>query len=184
MFAVDRNRANLCLVAAALVALVLATPARAQPILHRNAAPAGVTSPTGGTFSIRFPVAFNDMETKVPDPERGTVSVRLLTGAGGDKIRFSAMETPMQATASPIGGFVDEVKQRPGAAVSDVHQERNGDIETLTFSYRDPRESSFFRVSRTKQNGYTLVVQFPEAQRDKAAAMKDQFFGSFKIVKR
>ena len=182
MLAVGRVCTSLRALLAAIFTLALTAVAQAQPIMHRDAAPAGEASPTGGSFSIQFPVAFRDMETKIPDPERGTISVRLLSGAGSDNIRFSAMEVPRLKGDKPLESFVEEVGKRPGASISDVKRERVGDLETLSFTYRDPREMSFFQISRNQQNGYTLVMQFPETQLAKATGMKDKFFRSFKTT--
>ena len=43
--------------------LLLGTTADAQ-VVHRADVPAGYATPTGGTFSIRFPIPYSDLEKK------------------------------------------------------------------------------------------------------------------------
>jgi hypothetical protein len=62
--------------AVVLIVLAVAASAQAQPIMHRTAVPAGEAMPTNGSFSIRFPVAFNDIELRAEDPSAPTVVVR------------------------------------------------------------------------------------------------------------
>ena len=119
------------LFAAFALVLVLAAPADAQTV-YRKDLPAGVATPTNGTFSIRFPITFSDVELKAEDPPAPPAIVRMLTGLGSDGVRFSATETPMLGLEPrPMEDFMEAMKQRPGAAVSDVHRESKDGTEIL-----------------------------------------------------
>ena len=65
----------------------LSAPASAQTV-NRTNVPAGEAVPTGGTFSIRFPTAFTDLEARAKaDTPGGTDAVvRMLTGLNGDGV--------------------------------------------------------------------------------------------------
>jgi hypothetical protein len=88
------------LAAALVLAVVLGAPAHAQTV-HRKDVPAGEATPTGGSFSIRFPVAFTDVEMRADDPPAPPAIVRMLTGLNSDGVRFSATEMPMIAGVKP-----------------------------------------------------------------------------------
>lgn len=171
------------LVAATLLALAAAAPAQAQTTVHRSNAPAGEAAPTGGSFSIRFPVDFSDVEMKVPDPNAPTLVVHMLTGITGEKLRFSATEIPQQGPPKPLDSFMDEAKRRPGAVVSDIQRGQKEGVETLSYALTEPNDGTYFRVIRTKTTGYLLVIQYPRTLFNKAAGLKDEFFNSFKITK-
>ena len=171
------------LFAAFALALVLAAPADAQTV-YRKDVPAGVATPTNGTFSIRFPATFSDAELKAEDPPAPPAIVRMLTGLNGDGVRFSATETPMLGLEPrPMEDFMAAMKQRPGAAVSDVHRESKDGLEILSFALADASGGYFFHVVRANKTQYMQVIQFPESARAQAAAVRDDFFGSFKITK-
>lgn len=169
--------------AAAIVLTLLSTlAAQAEPVVHRSAVPAGEAVPTGGSFSIQFPIAFNDLEIRAEDPAAPTVVTHLLTGVNAEGLRVSAMETSGPEMTKPIDGLMESAKTRPGTTVSDINRAKTGDMETLSFALTDPKGGSFFRQIRTKGTEYLLVIQFPEALRSKAALLKDGYFGSFKIT--
>lgn len=171
------------LVAAIVVALVMGVPAHAQTV-HRMNVPAGDAVPTGGSFSIRFPTPFSDVEMKAEDPSAPTVVVRMVTGISTDHIRFSATEMPFEAgNAQPMESFMEGTKKRPGAAISDVHRESGVGTEILSFALADATGGYFFRMVRANDIQYMQVIQFPESQRAKATEMKDDFFNSFKITR-
>ena len=171
------------LFAAFALALVLAAPASAQTV-HRKDVPAGVATPTNGTFSIRFPVTFSDVELKAEDPPAPPAIVRMLTGLDSDGVKFSATETPMLGLEPrPMEDFMAAMKQRPGAAVSDVHRESKDGTEILSFALADTSGGYFFHVVRVDKTQYMQVVQFPETARAQAAAARNDFFNSFKITK-
>jgi hypothetical protein len=171
--------------AALVFAVVLAAPATADAqTVYRKDVPAGVATPTNGTFSIRFPITFSDVELKAEDPPAPPAIVRMLTGQNGDGVRFSATETPMLGLEPrPMEDFMAAMKQRPGAAVSDVHRESKDGTEILAFALTDASGGYFFNVIRANKTQYMQVIQFPETQRAQAAAIRDDFFSSFKITK-
>jgi hypothetical protein len=173
------------LFAAFALALVLVAPApgHAQTV-YRKDVPAGVATPTNGTFSIRFPVTFSDVELKAQDPPAPPAIVRMLTGLNIDNVRFSATETPMLGLEPrPMEDFMEAMKQRPGAAVSDVHRESKDGTEILSFALADASGGYFFHVVRVDKTQYMQVIQFPETARTQATAVRDDFFNSFKITK-
>ena len=173
------------LFAAFALALVLAATASANAqTVYRKDVPAGVATPTNGTFSIRFPVTFSDVELKAEDPPAPPAIVRMLTGLDSDGVRFSATETPMPGLEPrPMEDFMAAMKQRPGAAVSDVHRESKDGTEILSFALAEASGGYFFHVVRANKTQYMQVVQFPETARAQAAAARDDFFNSFKITK-
>jgi hypothetical protein len=173
------------LFAAFALALVVAapTPGHAQTV-YRKDVPAGVATPTNGTFSIGFPVTFSDVELKAQDPPAPPAIVRMLTGLNIDNVRFSATETPMLGLEPrPMEDFMEAMKQRPGAAVSDVHRESKDGTEILSFALADASGGYFFHVVRADKTQYMQVIQFPETARTQATAVRDDFFNSFKITK-
>jgi hypothetical protein len=171
------------LAAATLVVAVVSAPAQAERITHRTAVPAGDATPTNGSFSIRFPIACNDIELTVEDPQRPALVVHVLSGINDEALRFSATETPVQGPPKPLDTLLEAAKNRHGVTVTDIKREQDGGTETLSFALTEPKEGSFFRSIRTKTTGYVLVVQFPNAMDGTASRMKDEFFNSFKITK-
>jgi hypothetical protein len=169
--------------AALVFAVVLATPGHAQTV-YRKDVPAGVATPTNGTFSVRFPVTFSDVELKAEDPPAPPAIVRMLTGLDSNGVRFSATETPMLGLEPrPMEDFMAAMKQRPGAAVSDVHRESKDGTEILSFALADASGGYFFHVVRADKTQYLQVIQFSETARAQATAARDDFFNSFKITK-
>jgi hypothetical protein len=175
--------ATLRIAALIVAALAFAAPAHAQTV-YRSDVPAGDAAPTGGSFSIRFPIPFTDVELRADDPDAPTAIVRTLTGADSEGIRFTAVEMPyMGQHPKPMESFMNSVKKRPGAEVSDVRREQNGDMEILSFLLTAPEGGYYFRLVRTNEAQFMQVVQFPEVQRGKATEMKDDFFSSFRITR-
>lgn len=167
----------------ALGTLGLAAPAQAQTV-YRKDVPAGVATPTGGTFSINFPVAYMDAEMRADDPPAPVVVVHLLTGTNSDRVRFSASEMPMIGhEAKPMEDFMEATKGRAGAVVSDARRDSKDGMEILAFSLTDTSGGYFFRIERANNIQYMQVIQFPETERAQATAVRDDFFGSFKIIK-
>jgi hypothetical protein len=171
------------LVAAIVVTVVSAMSAHAEPIMHRSAVAAGEAAPTDGSFSILFPIAFNDVELRTEDPPAPTLVMHLLTGVDSEGLRISAMETSGREIAAPIDGLMETAKTRPGTTVSDISRAQTGDMATLSFALTELKGGSYFRVIRTKGREYVLVIQFPEAIWSKAVLVKDGYFGSFKITR-
>ncbi len=156
--------------------------AQAQ-VVHRANVPPGDATPTDGSFSIHFPIAFNDVEMKAEESGYPTTVVYMLTGLGDTGTRFTATETSFAGfEPKPMEAFMEGAKQRRGAVVSDVHRDSSGGMEMLSFALTGPEGGYYFRMIRANNSQYMLVVQFPESQRDAATGMKDDFFSSFKIV--
>jgi hypothetical protein len=170
--------------AAAMVLIVLSTMiAQAQePVIHRSSVAAGEAAPTGGSFSVVFPVAFTDAEIRTEDPPAPTLVTHLLTGHGSDGLRVSAMEMSGPKVIPPIDDVMDSAKARSGAIVSEINHTQTDDMATLSFALTEPKGGSYFKVIRANGTQYMLVIQFPETIRDKVVAMKDGYFGSFKIT--
>jgi hypothetical protein len=168
---------------AAIVLIVLSvTAAQAEPIIYRSSVAAGEAAPTGGSFSVIFPVAFTDAEIRTEDPPEPTFVTHLLTGHDSDGLRVSAVEMSGPKVIPPIDDVMNSAKARSGAIVSDINHTLTDDMATLSFALTEPKGGSYFRVIRANGTQYMLVIQFPEAIRDKAVAIKDGYFGSFRIT--
>ena len=103
-------------------------------------------------------------------------------GLNSEGLRVSAMEMSGPEITKPIDGLMETAKTRPGTTVSEISRAKTGDMETLSFALTEPKGGSFFRQIRAKGTEYTLVIQFPEAIRNKATLLKDGYFGSFKVT--
>ena len=55
------------------LAVAIAFSAQAQIIVHGNDFPAGEATPTNGSFSIRFPISYKDVEHKGAETRVGDV---------------------------------------------------------------------------------------------------------------
>ena len=171
------------LAGALVLSFACAVPTQAQTV-YRKDVPAGDATPTNGTFSIRFPIPYGDVELKADDPPLPPAIVRMVTGVNGDNVRFTASETPMAGIAPrPMVDFMEAMKQRPGATVSDPQHVTKDGMEILAFSLTDNTGGYFFRVERANKTQYLQVIQFPETARAKATAARDDFFNSFKLTK-
>jgi hypothetical protein len=170
------------LAAAIILTVLSAIAAQAEPIFHRSAVAAGEAVPTGGSFSVLFPIAFSDVEMRAEDPPAPTAVMHLLTGLNSEGLRVSAMEWSGPEITKPIDGLMEAAKARRGTTVSEISRAKSGDMETLSFALTEPKGGSFFRLIRTKGKEYTLVIQFPEAIHNEATLLKDGYFGSFKTT--
>ena len=159
-------------------------PAQAGQIVHRAAVPAGEAISTGGSFSVRMPVPFYDIEIVVDDGGKGREVAHLITGRSPDGIKFVATEIAASGEPKPLAGVMDSFKSRPGAVVSDVVQTNAADTETLSFTVVDPKAGAFMRLIRTPKTGYSLIVEYPVDAKDRAGVAMTEFFGSFKILTR
>jgi hypothetical protein len=83
----------------------------------------------------------------------------------------------------PMESFMDEMKERPGATVSDIRREQKEGMEILSFSLTAPEAGYYFRMGRANSIQYMQVIQFPEAGRGPASEMKEAFFGSFRLTR-
>jgi hypothetical protein len=171
------------LVTATVLTVLAALAAHAEPITHRSAVMAGEAIPTGGSFSVTFPIAFNDLEIRAEDPPAPTLVTHLLMGLNSEGLRVSAMEISGSKYATPIDSLMEVAKARPGTIVSDISRGRSGGLEMLSFSLTEPKGGSYFKLIRSENTQYTLVIQFPEAIRSEATVLKDGYFGSFKIMR-
>jgi hypothetical protein len=163
--------------------LVSGAAAHAQTV-YRKGAPPGDATPTGGSFLVHFPIPYTDVKLEADDPGHSPAIVYMVTGINAEMIMLTATETPgMGQPASSLSNLVDIIKQRPGGAVADIKDEHKDGKETLTFSARDSKRSYYFRYVSAGDALYSQVIEFPEYERPEAAAMKDDFFNSFRIIK-
>jgi hypothetical protein len=170
--------------------IAFTVPVHAQvgnPVINRANVPPGYATPTGGTFSIRFPIPFIDMaqtgDSFGIDPD--TV-VRMVTGKTDGGIRLSASEIPdPKGQLASAETFMDNLKRRlgAGAVLSDVSRDRKNNMEISSFALAAHELGFYFRVIRVGSTEYVLLVQFPEARRDAATGMKDAFFDSFSLAR-
>jgi hypothetical protein len=169
--------------AAAVLSFVLGAVAHAQTV-NRKDVPPGDATPTGGNFSIHFPIPYTDAKLEADDPGHSPAIVYIVTGMNSEMIRLTATET-LVAGQPPkaLSDLVDIMTQRPGGTVADIKDENKDGNETLTFSARDDKHSYYFRYVSAGNALYSQVIEFPEYQRPEAAAMKDDFFKSFRIIK-
>jgi hypothetical protein len=161
--------------------------AQAQIIVHGNDFPAGEATPTNGSFSIRFPIPYKDVEhkgaeTKIGDVRKAAMKVHMLTGVDREGLRFSATERPLRQPVPPIDRFPETSSRRPDAVASDGRHEQR-DIWKFCRFIRNITRKYFFRAMRSKTTGYVLTVQCPTELRSKVIEMKDDFSNSFKIVR-
>jgi hypothetical protein len=161
---------------AIIFVLALSDFAQAQ-VVHRSNVPPGDATPTGGSFSIHFPIAFSDVEMKAEESGYPTAIVYMLTGMGDGGTRFTATETPFAGfKPKPMEEFMEATKQRSGAVVSEVHRDGLGGMDMLSFALTGPEGGYYFRMIRAGETQYMLVVQFPESQRDAATENEGRFF--------
>lgn len=168
---------------AIILVFVLSAIAQAQ-VVHRRNVPAGDATPEGGSFSIHFPVAYNDTEVNADDPHATTATLYILTGIDSNQIRFSATEAPMAGMQPrPLESFMSGIGEKSGGTLTDIHRDSSGGQETLSFALNVTDGGYYFRVVRANNVQYMQVVQFFESARDKATEMRDDFFNSFKLTK-
>lgn len=168
--------------ALAIILLLVASGFAQAQVVHRRNVPAGDATPQGGSFSIHFPVPFNDIEVSADDPQATTAKLYILAGADGDQIRLSATEAPMAGMQPrPLESFMSGIGEKSGGTVTDIHRDTSGGQETLSFALNVTDGGYYFHVVRVNNVQYMQVVQFRESVRDKAAKMKDDFFNSFKL---
>jgi len=176
---------NLRFAATIVITLAIGAPALAQ-IVNRVNIPAGDATPTGASFSVRMPVAYSDMELRAEDPQDPAFIVRMVTGTTGDRIRFSASEMAYLPgkEPKPMEEFMHTLADKPVVAeLLGVQHGQSGGMATLSFTLIDiGGGGNYFDVIRDDSAQYTLLIQFHAEQRDAAAAMKDAFFGSFRIT--
>jgi len=174
------------LATAILFCSTLSAGAHAQTINRANV-PAGYATPTGGSFSIRFPIPFADLVENGDSFGAGpNIVVRMVTGITNSGIRLSAAEMPdPNSQLAPVDTFMDNLKRRlgAGAVLSDVSRERKDNMDMASFALGAHGRGFYFRVIRAEGTQYILLVQFPEGQRGTATEMKEPFFSSFSFAR-
>jgi hypothetical protein len=134
---------------------------------------------TKGTFSIRLPIPFNDFTTH--DARTGEVS-HAVGGKSSEGIKFMAVEIPVTAaTPTDLAAIPKSFSSNPANKVTDVSRQAKDGTDILSFSVTGPASTAHFRYIKLKGMLYTLSIEFPNAYREAVAAMKDKFFGSFKL---
>jgi hypothetical protein len=134
---------------------------------------------TKGAFLIRVPIPFNDFT--IHDAGTGEVS-HVIGGKSSEGIKFAAVELPVTArTPADLGAIPKALSSNPANKVSDVSRHAKDGVDTLSFAVAGSASSAYFRYVRTKAALYMLSIEFPNAQREVVAAMKDRFFESFKL---
>ena len=172
------------LAALAISAYVALSTAQAQTRVHRAWVPAGLARPTGGSFTINMPVGFRDVEVTVDDGGNGHEVGYLLSGRTSEGVKFIAMELLVPMPVKPITSFLDDMKARPGAVVSEVADEKDTDRETLSFRFEDGKSGAYMRMIRLPEVGYSQTIEYPLAAREQATALQPEFFASFRIAPR
>ncbi len=92
-------------VLAVIFVLAMGVSAQAQ-IVPRANVPAGDASPTGGSFSVHFPIAFSDVEMKAEENGSPTAIVYMLTGVNDGGTRFSATENSVRRASAEADGRI------------------------------------------------------------------------------
>ncbi len=134
---------------------------------------------TKGAFSIRVPIPFNDFTTH--DARTGEAN-HAIGGKSSEGIKFMAVETPVTAkTPDDLGAIPKSFSSNPANKVSDVSRQTKDGADILSFSVTGSASTAHFRYIKVKGMLYTLSIEFPNAYREAVAAMKDKFFGSFKL---
>jgi hypothetical protein len=175
------------LLSPALIIFATAVAQAQQPKLEMHRA--GVSADDGsgwhaavstkGSFSIRVPLPFNDFTTH--DASTGDVS-HVVGGRSSEGIKFMAVELPLTArTPADLATIPKSLASNPANKVSDVSRQAKDGVDTLSFSVAGAASGAYFRYVKMKNALYMLSIEFPNAHREVVAAMKDRFFGSFKL---
>ena len=136
---------------------------------------------TKGSFSIRMPIPFNDFTIRSADSKAGDEVTHVIGGKSTEGIKLSAVEIPASAKSPPsLDKILADFSAKPSNKVSDVQRANKGDAETLSFSVNGAQTSAHIRYIKTKSAMYSLTIEFPNAHRDDVAAIREEFFGSFK----
>lgn len=134
---------------------------------------------TKGAFSVRVPLPFNDFTTH--DPRTGEVS-HAIGGKSSEGIKFMVLEAPVTAkTPDDLAAIPKSFASSPANKVSDVSRQTKDGADIMSFSVAGPATSTHLRYIKVKGTLYMLSIEFPNAHRETVAAMKDKFFGSFKL---
>ena len=160
-----------------------------QPKLEMHRAAVDSKDPSGwhlavstkGSFSVRMPIPFNDFTVRSTDPKTGEEVTHVIGGKSSEGIKFSAVEMPVSAKSAPsLEKILADFSAKSGSKVSDVQRAAKDDVDTLSFSVSGAQTSAHVRYVKTKSATYSLTVEFPNAHRDDVAALREEFFDSFK----
>ena len=134
---------------------------------------------TKGAFSIRVPIPFNDFT--IHDASTGEES-HAIGGKSSEGIKFLAVELPITArTPDDLGAIPKSFASNPANKVFDESRQTKDGVDTMSFSVTRPASAVHVRYIKVKGMLYVLSIEFPDAYREAVAAMKDKFFGSFKL---
>ena len=160
-----------------------------QPKLEMHRAGVDSKDPSGwhqavstkGSFSVRMPIPFNDFTIRSSDPKTGEEVTHVIGGKSTEGIKLSVVEIPASAKSAPsFDKMLADFSAKPGNKVSDVQRATKGDADTLSFSVGGSQTSAHVRYVRTKSATYSLIIEFPNTHRDDVAAIREEFFNSFK----
>lgn len=131
-----------------------------------------------GSFSISLPIPFNDFTT-----QSATGEVSHVVGAkSAEGVKFSAAELPVTAaTPRDLAAIPKTFSANAGNKVSDLSHSKKDGTETLSFSVSNAASTAHMRYIKTPAALYTLIIEYPQAQREIGLASKDKFFASFKL---
>ena len=130
-----------------------------------------------GSFSILMPIPFNDFTT-----HDGGEASHAIGAKSAEGIKFLVLEAPVTGkTPTDLAEIPKSLSSKPGNKVSDVIRQTKEGVDTLTFTLTGPATGGHIRAIRMKSVLYMLSIEFPNAQRELAATLKDKFFASFKL---
>jgi hypothetical protein len=138
---------------------------------------------TKGHFSIRVPVTFNDFTIHGEDENIGEMVVHVIGGRSDDGVRFTVTETVRTPRMKnpDIGELAADFGKKPGTKVADIAQESKDGADRISFSVTGLASSAYMQMIKTETALYSLMLEFPNAKRSKAAQVKGAFFDSFKL---
>src|SRR5262249_30088032 len=80
-----------------------------------------------------------------------------------------------------IANMPADFGKQPGTKVSNIVQDTRDGAERVSFSVTGGKTSGYMQVIKTKTALYTLIMEFPNAERAVASTLKSGFFDSFKL---
>jgi hypothetical protein len=137
-----------------------------------------------GGFSIRMPIPFNDFSVRTSDPNVGDTIIHTVGGKSTEGIKLSVTEvpiTPRSKVPADLSTIPEQIGQSPRTKISDVRRDSEGGVDSISFLASRPTTSAYMRTVKTSKAVYSLTIEFPNAQRETVDAVKDEFFGSFKL---
>ena len=166
--------------------------AQAQPKLEMHRSNVNALDKSGwqlavsshGGFSVRMPIPFNDFSIHASDPNTGDSVTHTVGGKSTEGIKISVTEmpiTPRSKVPADLATIPEQIGRSPGTKISDVRRDSKGDVASISFLASGPATSAYMRTVKTSKAVYSLTIEFPNAHRPTVDAVKDEFFGSFKI---